>query len=578
MRRLVLGLVVLAGCQGAEGVPPDDENAVAIPGGKADESGFEECALSAVVAHLNSGVAVESLQADGLHTRAARNLVAHRDGADAVFGTEDDDLFEDIASVDDVPWVGPVAVEQLVAMVACATTQHGEVEVIFSPQPYADSHLARAVALLDAAESHLDIAMYSLSDGGVMDALERAAGRGLSIRMIYDPANGEHLRTEGTRSAELEEMGIDVRYVNQIMHHKFVLIDGPRGDATRTDGVLMTGSGNWSNSAGVRYDENTLVMRGHAESLLRYQREFDHLWANSRDIDWNPDITRVDVAPIDEAAIAAVDGEGTEAFFTSANFETTDSTRYGRGFRVVRGRNAIADRLVALIASAEHSIRVASGHLRSRPVSDALIAAVAANPSLDVRVYLDSQEFVSAGSHGYQVAERDECLADATTDNQVDDCWDRGFLYAYALHVEGIDVRFKHYSYHWHYSYAPQMHHKYIVVDERVVATGSYNLSDNAEHGTMENIVVLDAAEHPDVVQRYVDNFDALYETNRDGDALEALYTDIADGDGFPIVYDAMSLTWDQVDALKSAMREACPAIDSGDYRSHPERHYRCVP
>ncbi len=159
----------------------------------------------------------------------------------------------------------------------------------------------------------------------------------------------------------------------------------------------------------------------------------------------------------------------------------------------------------------------------------------------------------------------------------MDDCWDRGFLYAYALHLEGIDVRFKHYSYRWHYSYAPQMHHKYIVVDERVVATGSYNLSDNAEHGTMENIVVLDAAQHPEVVRRFVANFDALYETHRDGSALESLYADIADGDGFPIVYDAMSLTWDEVDSLRSAIRAACPEIDSSDYRRYPERHYRCI-
>lgn len=41
---------------------------------------------------------------------------------------------------------------------------------------------------------------------------------------------------------------------------------------------------------------------------------------------------------------------------------------------------------------ADESIWVGSGHLRSRPVAEALIAKRAADPMIDIRVYLDGQE------------------------------------------------------------------------------------------------------------------------------------------------------------------------------------------
>jgi len=50
-----------------------------------------------------------------LDKRAAENIVAHRDGADATAGTADDDLFDSIDELDAVPWVGPAALDKLVS-------------------------------------------------------------------------------------------------------------------------------------------------------------------------------------------------------------------------------------------------------------------------------------------------------------------------------------------------------------------------------------------------------------------------------------------------------------------------------
>ncbi len=587
MKRTLFPSLLLAltgfGCAPADVSSPDPEVDVVFAAGKADESGFDACTQEKIVAHVNDfGTSVDSLKADGVHTRAARNLIAQRDGFDMTPGTADDSLFADIYEIDKVSWVGPAALRQLAAIVeadcAAPATPATDMDVIFSPQPFERSHLAKAIELIGGAERSLDIAMYSFSDGRVLHAIEDAIDRGVIVRVVYNGALDHKSDPAGTMSARIEEAGADVRYINKIMHNKFVIIDGPQEDVAHADTAwLMSGSGNWSTSAGTRYDENTIVTKGHRELNLRFQREFNLLWENSRDLAWS-DYDYWTSEQIDETDLEHDDN--VDAYFTSTNFRTYVSSRYGNTFGRVRGRAEIANQLVSLIEGATESIKIASGHLRSKPVADALIAAVQANPDLNVMIYLDGQEFVSEYTHEAQLDNREDCLADAAgSATRTEDCYNRGFLYAYAMVQEGMDVRFKHYSYRWHYSYAVQMHHKYLIIDDSIVATGSYNLSDNAEVNTMENVVVVNKDAYPAFVQSFVDNFHAMWDTGRDGTLYDDLMEDVLNGsDPFPIVYDSMALTWDEVDTLKRAMRDACPAINTESFRRNPQRHFICVP
>jgi phosphatidylserine/phosphatidylglycerophosphate/cardiolipin synthase-like enzyme len=52
------------------------------------------------------------------------------------------------------------------------------------------------------------------------------------------------------------------------------------------------------------------------------------------------------------------------------------------------------------------------------------------------------------------------------------------------------------------------MHHKFAMFDERLVATGSYNWTNSAEHANYENLVVL---EEPALVSRYQQEFRRLW-------------------------------------------------------------------
>ncbi len=53
----------------------------------------------------------------GLDKRAASNLIAHRNGPDGLVDTDDDNLFNSIAEVDGVYWVGPTALDSLAAYI-----------------------------------------------------------------------------------------------------------------------------------------------------------------------------------------------------------------------------------------------------------------------------------------------------------------------------------------------------------------------------------------------------------------------------------------------------------------------------
>jgi hypothetical protein len=93
---------------------PDDRFVV---GGKVDGAGIPEDGAEALaVLEVVNTLSVEALDADeavGLDRRAARNIVARRDGEDRTPGTEDDRPFETLWELDAIPYVGPVAFDRL---------------------------------------------------------------------------------------------------------------------------------------------------------------------------------------------------------------------------------------------------------------------------------------------------------------------------------------------------------------------------------------------------------------------------------------------------------------------------------
>ncbi len=552
----------------------DDEDAGVLCAGKADSPSFSPCVMDAVVAYVNDpAIGYEQLHGIKITSTAAKEIVKHRNGADAKAGTADDDLFDDLAELDAVKYVGPAVMKRLASTVEDRCAAGDGAAAIFSPMPYAESHLTRIAALIDGAAGSIDIAQYNLTDSGVLKALGAAVKRGVKVRFLSEDAHADAAKPAGTKSAALEALGVNVRYVTKILHHKFMLVDGPRADlAAAATARLVTGSANWSSGGATRFDENTVFLGGIARLALAYQAEFNFLWAHSSDFVGDPALPFDQGVAVDRANLPPA--PDADAVFTSDNFTAKDGSTT---FKLQVGKNTVADTIVKAIQSATKSIHIASGHLRSRLVSEALLAARAARPSLDIKVYLDGQEYLGKSTHDDQVAELNTCLAAAGTDvKKQQDCQDSGFLYSYQVSQAGIALRYKYYAYRWDYSYAPQMHNKYFIVDGKTLITGSYNLSDNAEHNTFENMLVLRAPTYGDLIAKYEASFAKIWATDGSGALLAALKQKIASEPVIPIVFAPMALTWQQVSDLKTQIASACPAVNSAEYRQAAASHLSC--
>lgn len=130
-------------------------------------------------------------------------------------------------------------------------------------------------------------------------------------------------------------------------------------------------------------------------------------------------------------------------------------------------RGGCADAIVREVASAKRSIRIQACSFTSPPIAKAII---------------------DAKKRGVQV----EAILDKS--NRTD-----RYSAATFLKNQGVAVLIdnKH----------AIAHNKIIVIDDAVVITGSFNFSNAAEESNAENLLVI--RDHPDLVQKYVDNYDA---------------------------------------------------------------------
>lgn len=149
----VASLALVTGCVAEDS--PDGRDDAGFTVGKADGSSLTACEKDAIIAFLNEGPSADKLEEVGVHARAAAELVQHRDGADGVFGTDDDDRFDTVDEVDAVPYVGEAAVSQLHE----ATSARCAVDV------YADARDVTKALVVFPADAPAPTA-YEYPDGG----------------------------------------------------------------------------------------------------------------------------------------------------------------------------------------------------------------------------------------------------------------------------------------------------------------------------------------------------------------------------------------------------------------------------
>lgn len=134
----------------------------------------------------------------------------------------------------------------------------------------------RLLSLIDGAQSTIDAAVYAVNRESIVNALVKAHGRGIAVRLLTDRAQLAAVKDTSVID-RLTAAGIEVRAHTSkgLMHAKIAVFDGKSA---------ISGSFNWTDSAVERNSEVCNLFIDAPDDAARHQQLFDKLWRqNSRE-------------------------------------------------------------------------------------------------------------------------------------------------------------------------------------------------------------------------------------------------------------------------------------------------------
>lgn len=153
------------------------------------------------------------------------------------------------------------------------------VEVYFSPQANAESHMIRNIL---TANSNIDLALNLITRKSLVDAMKHQFDDGAKVRGTVAA-----ITLQGTQWEYLSSWA-DVHHFSQadfgLLHHKYAIIDG---EATGANSKIITGSHNWSSNANFSNDENTIVIQNQRVANEYFQEFAARYWQAGGEDEFN---------------------------------------------------------------------------------------------------------------------------------------------------------------------------------------------------------------------------------------------------------------------------------------------------
>ncbi|MEM9823170.1 MAG: phospholipase D-like domain-containing protein [Bacteroidota bacterium] len=145
------------------------------------------------------------------------------------------------------------------------------VESYFSPS---DRTTVNIVNAIKTANTDVEFALLTFTNNELGNAILEAHNSGIQVRGIIDNVNDQ-----GSEFDYLDGNGVNVSPDNtsEQTHHKYALVDATNASS---DPMVITGSHNWSASAEVRNDENTLIIHD-ADIANIFLQEFEARWCEA---------------------------------------------------------------------------------------------------------------------------------------------------------------------------------------------------------------------------------------------------------------------------------------------------------
>jgi phosphatidylserine/phosphatidylglycerophosphate/cardiolipin synthase-like enzyme len=317
----------------------------------------------------------------------------------------------------------------------------------------------RLSAWLSEARASLDVAIYDFeartgASARIADALERAAARGVKVRVAFNVMRVR--RAAAPRPPKCDPQTIDGLEVptkgitgdNSLMHHKYVVRDGRD---------VWTGSLNWTDDA-FALEENVVLRISSPDVAAVFTQDFDQLW-----------------------------NRGTVESSGLAGPEVTVEDVVVQPFFSPKGPS-LAQVAAAHIAPADHHLRILSPVMTAGAVLGTL-AEIAPHQGFDL-----------AGAY------------DLTQMHEVQSQWAEQAQNRWKIEAwQGIAPRLsgKRSTPYREGAVHDYMHAKAIVADGMVLV-GSYNLSKHGV-GNAENVVVVRGARISALVLEFADRVAARY-------------------------------------------------------------------
>lgn len=140
-------------------------------------------------------------------------------------------------------------------------------EVYFSPSVDCENRIVRAI---DESQSNIAVAVYSINNKKIVDALLAAKKRGVKLRVLTDNTQASQ---RSSRVLEMVANGVDLRVHSKfkIEHNKFGVYDGK---------LVSTGSFNWTGPAARSNSENCLFLDDKSV-ISKFHERFEFLWSKN---------------------------------------------------------------------------------------------------------------------------------------------------------------------------------------------------------------------------------------------------------------------------------------------------------
>lgn len=304
--------------------------------------------------------------------------------------------------------------------------------------------------LIDLAGRSVDVAMFSMTLKDNPEALLRAAGRGARVRVILDEAH-VYPKPESLVKKLMSAPGVEFRTLRGtkaygVNHNKILICD---------NAAVATGSYNWTFGATFSNHENTVVAQDPVY-VTGYARYFEWMWSKARTLQQGPSAELPEgyygAPPQDPAPAQSFNGKAVPAYLFSPG-------------------SRAEERLAELIDAAGASVDAVTFSFSSKTLADALLRAH--KRGVKVRFLIDMNIGRTAGMAKY-------------------------------LFVSGVPMR-------WGIGRNEKgaLHNKFVILDGKLLQTGSYNWTVNANKHSFENMIFIT---DPEGVKAYQHVYDWFYD------------------------------------------------------------------